>query len=56
MSDQPVVHQCPPAGENGEPGSPTLPCCGRWVHEMVFSADKITNDPDQVTCNKERHV
>ena len=48
-----VVHQCPRAGQNGEPSEATLPCCGRWIHEMISSADKITNDPAQVTCGGE---
>jgi hypothetical protein len=52
MPGEAVVHLCPPAGENGEPGALTTPCCGRWVHEMVLSNARLTNDPDLVTCKE----
>ncbi len=37
-----VVHACPPDG------SGVMPCCGRTPFECM--ADRMTSDPDLVTC------
>lgn len=42
-----TTHLAPP------PHTGTTPCCGRTVFELPIG-DRLTSDPERVTCGKER--
>jgi hypothetical protein len=56
MPDGDVIHQCPPAGQDGEPGSSRVPCCNMRISDMGLWRDRITNDPSQVTCKGDQNA